>query len=43
MLEIFFDKPKKKKKKKKAELKKQNTIQIAKLYVNLIVYDWNLL
>ena len=53
MLEIFFDKPKKKKKKsrrklnrvkkKKKQKTKQSTIQIAKLYVNLIVYDWNLL
>ena len=25
------------------DLKKQSTIQIAKLYVNIIVYDWNLL
>ena len=48
MLEIFFDKPEKKKKKiSRRKLnrvkKKQSTIQIAKLYVNLIVYDWNLL
>ena len=41
MLEILFDKPEKKKKKK--QNKKQSTIQIAKFYVNLIVYDWNLL
>ena len=40
MLEILFDKPEKKKKQK--QNKKQSTIQIAKLYVNLIVYDWNL-
>ena len=36
MLEIFLDKPEKKKKKK-------GTKWIAKLYVNLIVYNWNLL
>ena len=48
MLEILFDKPEKKKKKKSRRKlnrvkKKQSTIQIAKFYVNLIVYDWNLL
>ena len=37
MLEIFFEKPKKKQK------KKPSTIWIEKLYVNLIVCDWNLL
>ena len=49
MLEILFDKKKKKKfnktikQIKKKKKKKQSTIQIAKFYVNLIVYDWNLL
>ena len=51
MLEIFLDKLEKKnlkrrklnRVKKKKKKKKNRTICIAKLYVNLIVYDWNLL